>query len=132
MRSFAKDYDFGMKGEEDIKEKLETFFQAPVTKTHPTHPADFLCNNKYIEVKTRTNRYKSFPTTLLPLSKITFAQSNPTTFVFVFTDGAYYIHYEKELFDTFEVKPFQRFKRTDYHDKLTDYIHIPIEHLKRL
>ena len=67
---------------------------------------------------------------MLPYSKIVFAKTadKPVWFIFVFTDGIYYIEYSEELFDTFTVNDFQRTGR-DVYDKKQEYIYIPKESL---
>jgi len=55
-----------------------------------------------------------------------------TIFLFYFTDGLYYIEYNKELFDTFEIKDFVRNPRYGKIDKPKKYIYIPIINLNKI
>lgn len=128
MRSFKEDYLLGTSQEDKIKPKLEEFFNDYYTKTDKFHSFDFKGRNSYIEIKTRTFEKDKFETTIIPCSKLDFAARSDSSiyFVFVFTDGIYYIKYDKVIFDSFKVKPFQRRDRIDHRDKLQDYVYIPV------
>jgi hypothetical protein len=130
-RTFAQDYKNGLIAEERIKPILEINLGA-LTKLNPTHDFDFEGATCWVELKSRTNEKDKYDTTLLPYSKIVRASESEKKLycVFEFSDGVYYLPYHKELFDTFEVKPFVRGWRSDYNDKPKPYIHIPT-HLLR-
>lgn len=134
MRTFKEDYQRGIQSENKIKTTLESFFNSPLTKTAQYHPMDYQTNSTYIEIKTRTNASTTYPTTMLPYSKIDFAKASPsnTYFVFVFTDGIFYIQYNQELFNTFHIEVFQRNPRQDHQDQPQKYLYIPISCLSKM
>jgi hypothetical protein len=87
-----------------------------------------------VEIKSRTNRYAQYPTSILQKTKCDYArlQTKPVYFVFAFTDGVYYIQYNPEVFDTFETEVFQRPGRVDKTDLRQVYVYIPIGSLTRV
>ena len=127
-RTLIGDLRMGLQSEKDIKPILEAKF-GMLEKTSTYHPMDYQ-GDVWIEIKTRNVKKDTYPTTMLPYSKIVFAKTadKPVWFIFVFTDGIYYIEYSEELFDTFTVNDFQRTGR-DVYDKKQEYIYIPKESL---
>ena len=133
MRTFKEDYETGIASEETIKPILEHFLNQSLIKT-PTHfPMDYASKTAFIEIKTRTYSSTFFETTLLPYSKIQFAKATKRNifFVFVFTDGIYYIKYDNR-FDTFDTQIFQRPSRQDHTDRPQRYILIPTSSLLKM
>lgn len=132
MRTIAEDYKFGTTSEEAnlsiiksldptierIKDKYSHFDYTNADKTI------------FVELKTRTNCYNKYPTTMIPLHKVKIAEANIDKtyyFAFKFTDGIYYIQYNKNQFDTYEVKEGGRWDRGL--PELRQYVYIPIEDL---
>lgn len=134
MRTFAADYATGTQAESRLLPIFNDFFNTTFTPTGQYDPVDYTSAAYDLELKTRTNRCKQYPTTLLPYSKIRHADSSPrkTIFAFNFTDGLYYIVYDPVLFDTFTTNEFQRDDRQDHRDRCQEYIYIPIKHLRRI
>ena len=128
MRTFRSDYSFGVDSEDKVKPILESQC-GPLTKLGHYDPMDFE-GAVFVEVKTRTCKSTAYPTTLLPYSKVLFAQTaeKPVMFVFVFTDGIFWIPFS-ETFRTYEVRDFQREGRSDKTDTLQSYIYIPVRDL---
>jgi len=134
MRSFKEDYTLGTNQEDILKPKLEEFFGDSYCKTDKFHSFDLKGRNSYIEIKTRTFEKNKFDTTIIPCSKLEFAARSDSKiyFVFVFTDGTYYIKYDPEVFKTFKVKLFKRQDRIDHRDKMQNYCYIPVNLLSQL
>lgn len=129
--AFKRDYDFGIKKQIDLFPTLSAFFGGNITPTtRKMDPWDYIGDDCVYELKSRTNTYSKYPTTLVGLDKVK-ENMKKIIFLFNFVDGLYYIEYEKNLFDTFEKQPFRRF-REGVNDKEKPYIYIPIEHLKRI
>lgn len=129
-RTFKADYAFGKASENSILNQLNLFFKDNIKLSEDKYSAYDYAGDKYIyELKSRTNKYADFPTSLLPINKVF---TNNQVFLFKFTDGLYYIYYEKSLFDTFECQMFARNRRMDYSDKPQNYYFIPIRHLKKI
>ena len=98
-------------------------------------PFDFRTKNKstFIELKTRMNAKNKYPTTMVSQSKVNIAKEYPKkkfVFCFKFTDGLYYIQYEKELFDTFEMSQGGRNDRG--REEYNTYCFIPVSKLTKI
>lgn len=98
-----KDMSFGFKCEDVVLDKLKTFFNFDVKKTHQYHQYDFITKidnkNIYIELKSRRNTHNQYLDTMLPYNKIEYAINRPDDdfyFFFNFTDGLYYQKYSKD------------------------------------
>jgi hypothetical protein len=105
---------------------IKDFFKKEIIEINNKYsPFDYECNECYYELKTRTNTLKKYPTTLIGRNKI--EANKDIILIFKYTDCLTYINYNKELFDTFEIKKFDRNVREG---NKKDYIYIPIEHLK--
>jgi hypothetical protein len=125
--SYLSDIKFGFKNEKDTIDIIRLYFQDNIQKMKRYDKYDFMGECCYYELKSRRNKYRDYPTTLIPADKID--DTKNIIFIFNFTDGLYYIKYNKEIFDTFEKKPFKRHQRVGYNDKQKDYYFIPIEAL---
>lgn len=134
MKDYYLEKKSGIKSENDNIKLISSFFNQEFKKTCSYHPIDFISDTHYLELKSRTVEYNRYPTTLLPLSKINYIKRHPkpAIFVFIFTDNIYYINYDEELFNTFEIKEYARAPRTGIIDKPSQYIYIPIKNLNLL
>ena len=126
MASFRKDFINGMKAEDAVLPVICEYFKRDIKKTDRFCKYDYECSEYKYELKSRGNEYRKYPTTLVPLDKLV---SDKMIFLFSFTNGLYYIEYEKELFDKFEVQKYVRNPRIDIKDIKKDYLFIPIEEL---
>lgn len=88
---------------------------------------DYKGNQYLYELKTRNNENNKYPTTILPKDKL----CDNLILLFSFSNGLYYIKYEKEVFDKFECKIFKRSYR-GIHDVEKEYIYIPITKLIKI
>lgn len=104
-RSYENDYKFGIKNENNIVEILNKVFDEEFTKTTDRYaPYDFRgSKGTIIEMKSRRNTYSQYPTTIVPVHKI-LNNDEKHVFVFHFTDGSYYIHYDADKFSKYEKK----------------------------
>ncbi len=129
MASFKSDYIFGKKKEVEVLDKIKTFFNDENVKASSNlySKYDFIGSNLY-ELKSRNCSYNTYPTTLLPKNKV--CDKDNQIFLFNFTDGLYYIKYDKDTFNNvIDCCNFKRHKRIDYNDKEQLYYHIPINML---
>ena len=124
--AFLRDYLFGTAKEDELLPELEAFFGETLTKTPKTCRWDWESPTTQYELKSRKNPYAQYSTTLLPFDKI--QENKRQVFLFGFTDGLYYIEYDKTLFDTFEKKDFRRW-RVGVADREKPYLYIPIDKL---
>ena len=132
MRTFAADFALGTSSERSLLPLFNSVFNTTFQPTGKYDPVDYTSPTIDIELKTRTNRYKQYPTTMIPTSKLQYAATSPrrTVFAFQFTDGLYSIDYDPALFSTFETNEFQRNDRSDHTDRAQDYTFIPIKYLR--
>jgi hypothetical protein len=137
-KSLKGDLAFGLYNEEKIKPLLEKYFGLPLTKEpHRYAHHDYFSDDrqKIIELKSRRNTYNKYETTLLNSSKIRNIPSDTTAeyyFVFNYTDGMYFIKYDKEQFNTFKCEDFTRIHRADKDEHPVKHYYIPIEALTRI
>ena len=134
VRTFKDDYAAGVLIENNLKSMLEFKFVDKLVKTGRYDKLDYEGERCFVEIKSRTNRYAQYPTSILQKTKCDYArlQTKPVYFVFAFTDGVYYIQYTPEVFDTFETEVFQRPGRIDKTDLRQVYVYIPIGSLTRV
>jgi len=123
---YPKDYKSGIIEQTKLLPVIRDYFKNDIVEIdNKLSPFDYECSKYFYELKTRTNTLNKYPTTMIGINKI---QGNKETIlIFKFTDSLTYIEYNKELFNKFEIKKFDRnVKETNKRD----YIYIPIEHLK--
>jgi len=131
MASFKNDYEMGTKNEDKVLIQINSFFNDNIVKsTSKISKYDYKGDEYYYELKTRNNNYKTYPTTLIPYNKI--MTNKKQIFLFDFKDGLYYIEYNPDVFNDFELKYFVRNQRIDYNDIMSMYYYIPIEKLKKI
>lgn len=137
-RSLTNDLKMGLENELSIIQLLDATFEKSFKNTKQ------LYNNKYhqydfesedgvcVELKSRRNCYNAYPTTIIPLHKIINPSKNiEQVFVFQFTDGVYYIRYDKEKFDTYETRNITTY-RTGIYDRSKLHYCIPISDLIKM
>jgi len=96
-----QDLEFGSKSEKKVVEVLEEYFKTILFSNPKYHTTDFSNEDFEIELKSRNNKYKTYPTTMIGQNKIAFMEKHldkkRCIFCFQFTDGLYYIELTKEL-----------------------------------
>ena len=126
MRTFYEDYTAGTNSEQEIMSALEEAFDTKLTKTDQYHRMDFEGKNVWIEVKTRFDvSSTTYPTMLIPESKIIFARETykPVYFVFALTDGIFYCKFDKEKFSSYKHQDICRSDRGE--TRTVRHLHIP-------
>jgi hypothetical protein len=130
MSSYKNDYLFGKQKEDEVLNIIRKVFNNEIVKSEKRYERyDYKDDEYYYELKSRNNSYNAYPTTLIEKAKVF---SNNLIFLFNFTDGLYYIKYDKKVFDKFECKQYLRHKRCDYVDIPKQYYFIPIEALTKV
>jgi hypothetical protein len=83
------------------------------------------------ELKSRRVKYNYYPTVYIGLNKIKAFTKDDTNYFcfFKFTDGLYYIKYNKETFDTFDI---EEMSRNDEPWKRSKVINIPMNLLTKI
>lgn len=104
---YPADYKFGTDQEDIVLPKLKEFFGREIKKSEDKFAkSDYYDDEYYYEMKSRTNAYSKYPTTMITEDKI--REDKKLILLFNFTDGIYYIEYDKEKFDNYERKMFSR------------------------
>jgi vesicle coat complex subunit len=122
-------YEYGKQNEDNVLPLIKEHFNSdsiePTTEKYDRF--DYIDNkNKiYYELYTRTNSYNTYPTTLLYSKKIIKDTNYKQIFLYNFTDGLYYIEYNKQIFNKFE-KTLIKQNRTDMKDPVKNIILVPI------
>ena len=130
-KNFVKDYELGLQGEIDILPIIKQYFNRhDIISTKDNFcPHDFEDSVYKYELKTRTNTYAKYATTLIGIDKL----AESTIYLFNFTDGLYYLEYKKTLFDLFERQLFVRNDRQcGNRDVKKIYLFIPINQLIKI
>lgn len=127
MVNIEADYLRGIQKQREVLPIIKEYFQSKdmIENEKRYSKYDFYDEKNVYELKSRTNKKATYPTTLLTCNKITDTDKK-IIFLFAFTDELCYIEYNFSLFSTFERRPFSRI------NELTDekyYYFIPIEHL---
>lgn len=134
MNNFKQMLKYGRNLENEVLPIIRNAFESRDIKfpKHKYSSYNFIDDVKEVlyELKARTNKYETYPTTMIQEDKILNTHYKQI-FLFHFTNGLYYIEYDPVLFDTFEKKEYSQF-RTDKVDVHKLYYYIPIEHLKRV
>jgi hypothetical protein len=129
-RSFKQDNQFGLNQEGEIIPILEKYFgEKIIAPQNKYEKYDGASQTALYEIKSRTNSSNAFTETLIGANKVIPNCNKIQRFVFNFTDGIYYIEYEKDLFDTFDNSCFVRDPRIDYKDEVRTYYYIPVKKL---
>ena len=132
--AFNKDYEFGRSAEVSILDTLRRFFNdttiAQVDDKYSRYDYVGEGGRKY-ELKTRRLTRNRFATTMLPLGKLLAENPTGNIFLFKYTDGLFYIPYDKETFSNFTIAPYCRQDREGF-DTEQDYIYIPVNLLTQI
>ena len=104
---YASDFKFGTEQEDIVLPKIQNFFKREICKSEGRYAkSDFYDDEYYYEMKSRTIAYQKYPTTMITEDK--FRDDKKLILLFNFTDGLYYIEYDKEKFEKYERKEFSR------------------------
>ena len=123
---YPADYTFGTKQEDLVLPKIKEYFKRDIKKSEDKYAkSDYFDDDYFYEMKSRTNNYSKYPTTMITQDKI--REDKPLILLFNFTDGIYYIKYDKEKFLTYEQKMFSR-ANLEWNEK--NHLYIPITDLQ--
>jgi hypothetical protein len=126
MGFYPEDNRRGLIEQTNLLPVIRQFFNKDINEiNNKLSPFDYECNKYFYELKTRTNTKDKYPTTMIGRNKI--EGNKKSILIFKYTDCLTYIKYNKELFDTFEIK---KFDRNVKESNKRDYIYIPVQYLK--
>ena len=105
----ASDYAFGLASQAALLPRLRAFFGDDLQPTPGQfNHYDFESSTAVYELKTRRIARDRYPTTLIGANKVNPTHAKNQVYIFDFTDGPFYIRYDKATFYSFELAPFVR------------------------
>ena len=125
------DYNFGINKEMQLLPTIKDYLKDnTIYKLENCNEFDFKGDNKYIELKSRRNKYNKFSSTMIGLNKIEKASTldEYVYFFFCFEDGLYYWLYDKDY--ELEIRQGGRWDRGKAEIKF--YAFLPIEMLIKI
>ena len=130
--NYKNDLEFGFKAEEDLFSEIKDKYGESICKTKPNCRVDYEGEDILIELKSRRNKYKKYPTTMISKSKIDYMlrSGKRSVCLFNFIDGVYNIEINEDIINRFKLKRGGRWDRGKA--ELNDYYYIPIELLERM
>jgi len=134
-RNFNDDYNNGKVKENEVYNIIVDFFNDNIKQSKEKYsPYDFVGDKNLYELKSRTNNYNTYPTTMITTNKIYDNKNNNKTLIMIFnfTDGLYYIKNDIEIFKSFKTTIFQRTGRIGTYDKPKEMLWIPIDKLIKI
>jgi hypothetical protein len=132
------DIAFGTNSELMNHELLQMFLDTTLERKGGYAVFDFENPSKtiFVELKSRRIKHDTYDTAIIGLNKIAFSDHIPDAefwFAFCYLDGLYIIKYDKEVFDTLEVRhDYVRGARNDATNKPSSVVFIPIKLLTKV
>lgn len=132
------DIAFGTNSELMNHELLQMFLDTTLERKGGYAVFDFENPNKtvFVELKSRRIKHDTYDTAIIGLNKIAFSDNIPDAefwFAFCYLDGLYIVKYDKEVFDTLEVRhDYVRGARNDATNKPASVVFIPIKLLTKV
>jgi len=134
MNLFKESLKYGKQKEVEVLPHIKEYFNSKSIKIPKNKYStyDFIDDDNEViyELKSRTNKYNQYPTTMIQEDKILNTHYKQI-FLFNYIDGLYYIEYDETLFNEFDKKKYSQY-RTDKVDVFKTYIYIPIDKLKQI
>jgi len=121
------DLRYGLDKEDRLFSTIKGAFGDNLCKTPSRCRWDYESDDVLVELKSRRNKYKTYPTTMIGKGKIdAMLKSGKQSFcVFNFTDGVYSIEVTPDIIDKFELRQGGRWDRG--RPELNQYYYIPIK-----
>ena len=130
MVNWENSYKYGEKKEKELLPILQEYFGKDIKRNEKGRYAkyDYTDEKVNYELKSRTNKLKQYPTTMITRNKVEANDANKDLILlFNYTDCLAYIEYEAEQFKQYTTENFSRLGAT-FDEK--PHLYIPIEHLK--
>ena len=130
MVNWENSYKYGEKKEKELLPILQEYFGKDIKRNEKGRFAKYDYTDKKVnyELKSRTNKMKQYPTTMITQNKVERNDADKDLILlFNYTDCLAYIEYEAEQFKQYTTENFSRLGAT-FDEK--PHLYIPIEHLK--
>jgi hypothetical protein len=126
MVHWKNSYKYGKVQEAKVLPVIKDHFGRPIIATEGQYAKyDYIDDDNNYEVKSRTNKMNTYPTTMITCNKLVDTKK-PLHLLFNFTDCLAYIQYDAEAFSKYTTAPFSRLGCC-WDEK--EHIYIPVEHL---
>lgn len=126
------DLAFGLPREDAVITRLSDYFNERINRAeYQFSPFDASSETTKYEIKSRRNKYKAYPTTIIPVDKCERIKGDRLVFVFNFTDGLYYIVYNKETFAKYNIQEVEAVRSRGVRTLKPHYF-IPIDDLTQI
>ena len=126
MVHYPDSYKLGKQAEEKCLAIIQDYFKRDIVQEPDAYSKhDYSCEKYTYELKTRTNRYSAYPTTMITANKL----DDGRILLFNFTDGLWFIEYNKDKFSQYERRQFSRFG-ANWDEK--EHVFIPIGDLTQI
>lgn len=123
-----KQLEYGLSNENKILLNIQNVFSKNIEKSKYKYSKYdyFDKQSKYIfELKTRRITHNQYPTALLNVCKINYKN---LIIIYEYTDGLFYVEYNKNLFNTFKTN----LQHIHNYTQSQDVIHIPYQFLTKI
>lgn len=128
MVHWKQSYSFGKAQEARIHPVIKEYFKKDIIPTEGQYAKyDFFDNDTNYEVKSRTNNYSKYPSTMITFNKCCDCDKDKDLIlIFNFTDGLYFIKFDTEQFKLYQK---EMFSRANIAEDEKIHVYIPISHL---
>ena len=113
-RNYEQDYKFGEEQENILLPLLKEKFDNELVLTNRYDKFDLTSSKYNIEIKSRKFNHDKYPSTMIPKNKCIIEDDKETIFIINFLDRIYYIKYDFDLFNKFQIVHFSRQKNEAY------------------
>jgi hypothetical protein len=137
MTTYLQDCKFGFENENNNIDILNKFFKTEFIKNTRYSIVDFINkdNNILIEMKSRRIPHNKYETCIIGQNKIDFFNKNLNSecyIVYCYSDGLFYIKYDKELFNNFKNDNFKRTYNRFNKNEISSVKLIPYQKLTKI
>jgi len=128
MVHFEASYAYGKTQESRVYPVIKAFFGKEIIQnTDRWAKYDYKDNDTNYELKSRTNNYSKYPSTLITMNKLCDCdRDKELILLFNFTDGLYFIKFDTEQFKLYQK---EMFSRANIAEDEKIHVYIPISHL---
>jgi len=128
MVHYKLSYAYGKAQESRIHPVIKDFFKKDIQQSVGQYDKyDFFDGDTNYEVKSRTNNYSKYPTTMITFNKCCNCDKDKELILlFNFTDGLYYIKFDETTFRSYQKN---LFSRANLVEDEKEHIYIPITDL---
>jgi hypothetical protein len=128
--SYASDYSFGEMNEGQKQARISAFVGKALVRQPRYRVYDYesACKTMRADLKSRRIHSMDHTTALIGMNKVLSADANPDKehyFFFSYTDGLFYIKYDRAVFEAFNHGDYLRGSREGIVDEPVDTMNIP-------